>query len=105
MKTALFVLCFLCATAAFGQSVGGALTGPPMSSTVQMTDHPQHALQTPMGLEQSLLGHSNYVIAEGERPLWEVQPPSLQPMPLGDVARMYRKDHELVKKADIVVHD
>ncbi len=106
MKTALFVLCFLCASVAFGQSVGGTVGAASLSSTVQMAAHPQRASQTPMGLEQSLLEHSNYTIAEGEMPLWEVQPPSqFRPMPLGDVARMYRKDHELVKKADIVVHD
>jgi hypothetical protein len=105
MKTVVFGLCFLCATAAFGQ-VGGTVGSASLSSTVQMAAHPQHALQTPMGVEQSLLEHSNYIIAQGERPLWEVQPLSpSHTMPLGDIARMYRKDHELVKKADIVVHD
>lgn len=106
MKSAVFVLCFLCGTVAFGQSVGGSVGGATLSSTVQMSSHPERASQTPMAVEQSLLENSNYIIAQGERPLWEVQPPSqVREVPLGDIARMYRKDHELVKKADIVVHD
>jgi hypothetical protein len=106
MKTALFMVCFLAATAAFGQSMGGTVGSAPVTSTVQMTSHAEHASQHAMAEEQSLLEHSNYFYAQGERPLWEVQGPSQShAMPLGDVARMFRKDHELVKKADIVVHD
>ena len=102
MKTALFVLCFLGATAALGQSTGSAM----MSSTVQMPNHAEHASQQPLAQEQNLLERSSYLIAQGERPLWEVQQVSKsRPVPLGDIARMFRKDHELVKKADIVVHD
>jgi hypothetical protein len=103
MKTALVVLCFLGATAALGQSTGSAM----MSSTVQMPNHAEHASQQPLAQEQNLLEHSSYLIAQGERPLWEVQQASKsrRPVPLGDIARMFRKDHELVKKADIVVHD
>jgi len=106
MKTALFMVCFLGATVAFGQSVGGSVGSAPVSSSVQMPNHAERATQTPLAQEQSLLEHSNYFYAQGERPLWEVQPPSKsRPVPLGDIARMYRKDHELVKKADIDVHD
>jgi hypothetical protein len=106
MKTALVVLCFLGATAAFGQSIGGSVGAAPVTSTVQMANHAEHASQQPLGQELSLLEHSNYFYAQGERPLWEVQPLSKsQPMPLGDVARAFRKDHELAKKADIVLHD
>lgn len=105
MKTALFLVCFLAATAALGQ-VSGGTGGAVMSSTVQMASHAQHATQTPLAAEQNLLEHSNFYYAQGERPLWEVQPPStVRPVPLGDIARMYRKDHELVKKAEIDVHD
>jgi flagellar basal body L-ring protein FlgH len=102
MKTALFVLCLLAATAALGQSSGSAM----MSSAVQMPNHAERASQQPLAPEQNLLEHSSYLIAQGERPLWEVQQASKsRPVPLGDIARMFRKDHELVKKADIVVHD
>ena len=59
-----------------------------------------------MAAEQSLLEHFGYFYAQGERPLWEVQPLSKShAVPLGDVARAYRKDHELVRKADIDLHD
>jgi hypothetical protein len=105
MKTALFALCFLAATAAFGQSIA-SVGAAPVTSTIQMSNHAEHASQQPMAQEQSLLEHSNYYYAQGERPLWEVQGPSgSHAVPLGDIARAYRKDHELVKKADIVVHD
>jgi hypothetical protein len=105
MKIALFVVCFLAATAALGQSTG-SVGSVVMSNTVQMPNHAERASQTPMAQEQNLLEHSNYYYAEGERPLWEVQSLSKShAVPLGDIARMFRKDHELVKKADIVVHD
>jgi len=105
MKTALLALCFLAATAAFGQSVA-SVGEAPVTSTVQMSTHAERATQHAMAEEQTLLEHSNYDYAQGERPLWEVQGPSTShPVPLGDIARAYRKDHELVKKADIVVHD
>jgi hypothetical protein len=105
MKTALFALCFLGATAAFGQSVG-SVGAAPVTSTVQMTNHPEHASQQSLAEEQSLLEHSNFYYAQGELPLWEVQSLSkTHAVPLGDIARAYRKDHELVKKADIELHD
>jgi hypothetical protein len=106
MKAALLGLCFLCATAALGQSVGGSVGAAPVASSVQMASHAEHASQQPLAQEQSLLEHSNYFYAQGERPLWEVQPLSKsRPVPLGDIARMLRKDHEMAKKADIVLHD
>jgi hypothetical protein len=103
MKTALFVLCVLCATAALGQSVGGSA----LSSQVQVFEfasHPEHASQQPMAQEQSLLDHSGYFYAQGERPLWEFAPVS-QTVPLGDVARALRKEHAMAKKADMVRND
>lgn len=106
LKTAIFVLCFLGATAALGQSVGSTSGIAPVSNSVQMPSHVELASQRPMAQEQNLLEHSTYYFAEGELPLWEVQ--SLlhsRPVPLGDIARAFRKDHELVKKADIIVHD
>jgi hypothetical protein len=106
MKTAIFALCFFGATVALGQSVGSTYGIAPVSNSVQMPSHAERASQTPMAREQNLLEHSTYDYAQGELPLWEVQ--SLlhsRPVPLGDIARAFRKDHELVKKADIVVHD
>jgi hypothetical protein len=105
MKTTLFVLCCLCATAALGQSVG-SVAAAPVTSTIQMASHAEHATQQPLAQEQNLLERSNYYYAQGEMPLWEAQGRSKShPVPLGDIARMLRKDHELVKKADIDVHD
>ena len=101
MKTAVLGFCFLCATGAFGQSVGSAIMG----SVIQMTSHAEQASQHAMAPEQSLMEHSGFSYAQGERPLWEVQPLSqARPVPLGDIARMLRKEHETCKKADIVVN-
>lgn len=105
MKTTLLGLCFLCATAAFGQSAGGAGALSNEVQVFQMTSHAQHASQQPMAQEQSLLEHSGSLYVEGERPLWEVQPPAPPPTPLGDIARMLRKEHEASKKADFVRND
>jgi hypothetical protein len=102
MKTAFFVFCFLCATAAVGQSAASAtLSSATLSSATQMTSHDQHAHQHPLAEEQSLLEHFGYVYAQGERPLWEVGTVP-QAVPLGDVARLVRKEHKTAKKADIV---
>jgi hypothetical protein len=100
MKTAVFVLCFFCTTLALGQSVGGAV----MVSTIQMAEHPQHASQRAMAQEQTILEHSDFYYAQGERPLWEFKTLAHQ-VPLGDIARMMRQEHATAKKADIVVND
>src|SRR5271165_1688543 len=103
MKTGLFVLCFLCATTALAQSAGGAALSADVQ-VLQMPNHSQHATQTPLAMEQSLLEHSSVFFVEGERPLWEVQPLARQ-VPLGDIARALRKEHEGAKKADFIRND
>jgi hypothetical protein len=104
MKNTLFALCFLCTTAAFGQSAagGGALSNE--VQVFQMASHPQRATQMPMAQEQNLFDRSGYSFVEGERPLWEVQPLSPK-VPLGDIARALRKEHETAKKADFIRND
>ena len=99
MKTLLFAFVFLGATAAFGQA--GAISS--QAVPIQMPDHPQHASLTPMACEHPLVGGAadNYTYAKGEQPLWEFGPVS-QTVPLGDVARAYRKDKVATKKAEIV---
>jgi hypothetical protein len=100
MKSTFFMLCFLCTTAALGQSVGG----PTLSSqpqVFQVPSHPEHAFPQSMAQQQSLLERSGSVYARGERPLWEVAPVS-RVVPLGDVARILRKEHATAKKADVV---
>ena len=101
MKTTLLLLFFLCATLSFGQT---AIAITPLVNEPQMvtfSSHPTHAMQQSMSAEQSLLERSSVVYAQGERPLWEVAPKS-QATPLGDVARVLRKEHETAKKADVV---
>jgi len=97
MKTMLFALCFLGATAAFGQATGAVLSAEPM--ILQLPNHPATAVQHLMGDERNLLGTSYPTSAQGELPLWEVMPLS-RTTPLGDVARAYRKEHAAIKKAD-----
>jgi len=101
MKTMLFALCFLWATAAFGQSVlaGTALSNEP--TVLQISGHPEHASRQPMGAEQNLLIPSPFVAGHGQRPLWEVAPVRYE-IPLGDSARMLKKEHATVQKAQIV---
>ena len=105
MKTAVFVLCFFCATVALGQSTGGgSVGGAVLASSVQMASHPEHASQHFMAQEQNLLEHSNFYYAQGEIPLWELQPLAHH-VPLGDIARMLKQEHATAQKADIVVND
>lgn len=98
MKTALFAFCFLCATAAFGQSAS-VLSNE--VQVLQLSSHPRTANQQPQAIEHNLLERSSYTLAQGERPLWEVAPPS-HVTPLGDIARMLKKEHDTAKKAEIV---
>jgi hypothetical protein len=103
MKTTLFLLCLLCATAALGQSFApGALNNE--IQPLQMMSHPAHASQHAMLPEQSLLDGSTYAYEQGERPLWEFAPVS-HAIPLGDVARILRQEHLAAKKADFVRND
>lgn len=97
MKTALFVMCLLCATAALGQS-----TAAPSLQALPFSSHPQAASPQPMAQEHSLLeGVGSVTVAHGERPLWEVAP-VIHEIPLGDAARAQKKEHANVKKAKVV---
>jgi hypothetical protein len=99
MKMTVFVFCLLCTTAALGQSIGY----PTMGSTYQMVNHEQHATAHAMAQEHNLLeGTGGVYTAQGEMPLAEVPLPQKPVTPLGDVARMLRKQHETVKKAQFV---
>jgi len=96
MKTTIFALCFLCATAAaFGQ------TASVLSNTAQplsMPEHIQQASQHAMAPESSLLGASAYSYAHGEQPVVDFGTLPRE-TPLGDIARAYRKEHSGVPKA------
>ena len=104
MKTAILVTTVLCASAALGQSIGGGSFGSPvMSQPYTIITHDQHASFRPMAQEQSLTsGDSGVFVAQGEIPLAEVPLPKHPEMPLGDVARLFRQQHESAKKAAFV---
>lgn len=93
MKTALLVVCVFCATAAFGQNAGA-----PSLQSLQFASHQMTAGPGSMAHEQSLLGNSSVVVAQGELPLWEVAP-KIHEVPLGDAAREQKKLHANDKKA------
>src|SRR4029077_2992230 len=97
MKTTIFILCLVCAVSAVAQN-GAVLSGQPQP--IRMCENPQHATQHDLATEQSLLAQPAYHYERGERPLWEFGPVS-QPVPLGDVARAYRTQHTLAKKAEV----
>lgn len=101
MKTTVLVLCVLAATAAFGQSVAGGSVLSNQTSVMQVPSHPQHASQKSMFRLQSVMEASAPVYGRGERPLWEFAPVA-DAKPLGDLARMLRKEHATVKKAEKV---
>ncbi|HXW89169.1 MAG TPA: hypothetical protein VEK33_01345 [Terriglobales bacterium] len=100
MKVAVFLLfCLLIATGALGQSSGGSA---PLSSMYVVPDHTMHASSQPMAQVQSLFPSSSSIeIAQGELPLWEVAPEHHE-IPLGDAARLEKKEHATVKKASVV---
>jgi hypothetical protein len=95
MKTTLFALCFLCATAAFGQSASVLSNNP---SPIVVADHPEHAAQHSMRPDDNLRGDSLYSYAQGEQPLSDFGTGKVE-IPLGDVARALRKAHAQDRKA------
>lgn len=103
MKTTIFLLCLLSASAALGQSYAPAALSNE-TQPLQMNSHPLRAAQHALAAEQNLLDSSGYVYAQGEKPLWEVAPVKVA-VPLGDVARFYREEHLTAKKADFVRND
>jgi len=99
MKTALFAIFLACATGALGQTAAVLSNQPQM---LVIADHPEHAQHASMAQEQNLWGNqSPYTFAQGELPLSEFARASAA-VPLGDVARNYRKEHASAKKASIV---
>ena len=102
MKVALCVLGFFAlAGAAFGQaSIGGSgLSAQPV--IYEFASHETRAQQQGMGVTQDIMEQSINVTAHGVRPLWEVHVPS-SAVPLGDSARLLKKEHIYAKKAEIV---
>lgn len=100
MKTLMsVVLCFLFATSfALGQTAG-ILSSE--ANPTEFSSHPAHAFQQGMADQQNVMERSDPVIGHGERPLWEVAP-QVNAVPLGDIAREFRKEQRKAKKAVIV---
>jgi len=101
MKTLLsvFVVCLLGCVGAMGQVAMSAMNGQPQM--LVLPDYAQHASQTGMAQAQDLMEQSGSSSAHGERPLWEFMPePHITP--LGDSARVVRKEHAKAKKAVVV---
>ena len=96
----LVVVCGLCAAGGVAQ-VSGAVSSAPTTSPLSIPGHMQHAGQTPMATTQNLIGHFSTRSAKGERPLWEFMSVPTE-VPLGDVAREIKKEHETAKKAAFV---
>jgi hypothetical protein len=99
MKTLLCAVFLLCTSAAFAQTVSGAISS--QVTVFQMPSHPEHATYAPLGREQNLSEHCAYIYAKGERPLWEVAPVK-EEVPLGDIARALKEDHQKAPKAEFV---
>ena len=95
-----FCLLFVFGVAAASAQVGGALSAQPQ--IFDIPSHPQRAAQQGLGREESLLETATITSAKGERPLWEAPQQVTYVMPLGDVARLFRKEHEVAKKAVLV---
>jgi len=96
MKTLVLALCTLCATAALAQS------GAVYSNPLQFSGSTEHAGPASMAREQSLFGGSGSVVsARGEQPVGEVVPEKWE-MPLGDAARIQRKEHAADKRSQVV---
>lgn len=90
------LLCIVCVPAVFAQNAP-VLSNLP--APIQMQDHPLHASQKPMALQQNLLGSdSTYFYEQGEVPLAELGSPIYQ-TPLGDLARAIRLEHASDPKA------
>jgi hypothetical protein len=94
MKTTLLVFGLFTAVAAFGQS---SLSASSMTPSFQVAEHPGHASLQPMTQEQSLLSANSVTIGHGEMPLWEAMPEH-RAAPLGDQARLLKKEHDADKK-------
>ena len=101
MKTLLLGFCILGGTAAFGQGAG-AISNE--SVPIRMNSHQKRATQMALDSGKSLLISSSPVSARGERPLWELMPPS-EEVSLGQLARWLRKQHADDKKSKVYVHD
>jgi hypothetical protein len=101
MKTIFLIpLLLLLGVGAFGQCCQ-SIAAAPMTSVWTAPDHAQRAMRHSLGTEYDLREIGGITMAQGELPAWEVLSPAAE-TPLGDVARDYRKEHAVARKARIV---
>jgi hypothetical protein len=101
MKKSLLLACVvLFAGAAFAQSSVGASSLSNEAQPIVMPSHPSQASERGMMSGKSLLTGSGSISAKGERPLWKLAPNNV-PVPLGDSARVVKKQHAEAKKAQV----
>jgi hypothetical protein len=100
MKTTFLALMILFTSAAFAQNVagGGAILNS-QPQELNIPSHELHAMQQPLAEEKSILFTSSNLTARGERPLWEAAGQPAPQASLGEVARMYRDQHAVARKA------
>lgn len=103
MKTMLLVitLLLLLGVGAFGQCCQSSIGSAPMNSVWTAPDHSLRAERHGLAPERDLREAGGVTMAQGELPAWEVLSPAAE-IPLGDVARDYRKEHAAARKARIV---
>lgn len=102
MKTAILTFCLLTAGSVFAQTlVGGSGLSAPTSSQLNFPSHQRRAEQHPLGQTQTILEEYTVTSAQGDRPLWEFAAID-NSTPLGDVARILRKEHESAPKATFI---
>jgi hypothetical protein len=99
MKNVVFVLCLLCATAAFAQ-YGGPSTLNSSGISSQVASHPAHASYVAMSQEQSVLSSASYSSDHGDRPASDF--PQQEAVPLGTAARELKRQHAELKKSRYV---
>lgn len=101
MKITLTILVFLALFSAvsFGQVAAVGVSAQPQ--IVEFASHTQHAEPHALADETPIVGGGSYSYAQGEQPLWQFGPVS-EPKPLGDVAREFRKQKVVAKRAEIV---
>jgi hypothetical protein len=101
MKTILLFCVILCSASVFGQAAG-SISSQPVPTV--FTDHPLHAEPHALATQTPIAGGSAdaYGYEKGEQPLWQFGPVS-QAVPLGDVARAYRKEKLTGKKAELIL--
>ena len=98
-KTLLVLSMFVLTTAAFAQYGGaGYISSEPQ--VFRAPEHPAHAGFAPIKSEVSLYPGTSYVSAQGDRPASDF--PQAASTSLGDIAREFKKQHDLVKKSKMV---